>query len=136
MIPILRRYEGTYTHIPGVPHRELVHTYGRASVFVLVSVNDGFPNVVIEAMACGVPVIVSENVGVKDIIREGVDGFVVPIRDVGAIQERLTRLKEDPSLRARMGRAASLRARVFTWDRYGERLVEVYRSLLTEPGNL
>jgi len=132
IVPIFARYEGTFTHIPGVPHEQLYHTYSNASVFALVSINDGFASVVIEAMACGVPVIVSENVGARDIIREGIDGFVIPIRDVEAMKDRLTKLYENPCLCKQMGQAARLRAQEFSSDRYGDRLLEVYQHILSK----
>ena len=62
-----------------MPQEELAALYNTASVFVLPSLQDGFGMVVYEAAACGLPVIVTENVGAA--IRDGQDGFVVPIRD-------------------------------------------------------
>lgn len=85
-----------------------------------------------EAMACGVPVICSTNTGGEDIIRDGVDGFVVPVRDVEALKEKILYLYEHEEERRAMGRSALKRAREFTWDRYGERVVETYRNLLAK----
>jgi glycosyltransferase involved in cell wall biosynthesis len=68
-------------------------------------VNDAFGLVILEAMACGVPVVASDRSGAPDIIDDGVDGFVVPARDSAAIRERVERLR-DPRLRKRMGEAA------------------------------
>jgi len=130
MVPILAQYEGSFTHIHGIPHEELYRTYSDASVFVLTSLNDGFPNVVIEAMACGVPVIISENVGVRDVVRDGVDGFVIPIRDVGALKERLMLFYESPDLCQQMGRTARERAKAFTWERFGDHLLQIYQFIL------
>ena len=60
--------------------------------------------VVLEAMACGVPVIVSSEVGAKEVFADGVEGFVVPSRDVGALRSRILFLYEDAAVRARMSR--------------------------------
>lgn len=95
----------------------------QASVLVLPSIQDGFGLVVLEAMACGVPVIVSSNVGAKECVRDGVDGFVVPARDPRAIAERLEWLYADETRRDRMGLSAREQAMKYTWDAYRERLL-------------
>ena len=83
-----------------------------------------------EAMACGLPVICSTNTGGEDIIRDGIDGFVVPVRDVEALKEKILYLYEHEEERREMGRNALERAKGFTWDRYGERVVEAYKRIL------
>jgi glycosyltransferase involved in cell wall biosynthesis len=72
-------------------------------------------------MACGVPVITTPNCG--SVVRDGVDGFIVPIRDATAIADKVELLLADRALREHMGRSARERAREFTWERYGERLL-------------
>jgi glycosyltransferase involved in cell wall biosynthesis len=72
-------------------------------------------------MACGVPVITTPNCG--SVVRDGVDGFIVPIRDAAAIADKVELLLTDRDLRERMGRSARERAREFTWARFGERLI-------------
>jgi glycosyltransferase involved in cell wall biosynthesis len=106
--------------------RDVAAAYADASVFVLPSIEDGYPLVVLEAMASGRPVIVSENTGSKDAVREGVDGFVVPIRSPEAIAEKLAWLRDHPAERAEMGRAARRRAEEFPWERFGAELVAAY----------
>jgi glycosyltransferase involved in cell wall biosynthesis len=125
----LPEYEGVYRHINFVAQEKLPALYNSASVLVLPSIEEGFGMVVPEAAACGVPVIITENVGAT--IRDGQDGYVVPIRDVDALADRLLRLYENNDLRRQMG--ASAREYVlqhYTWDRYGERLLAHYRALL------
>jgi glycosyltransferase involved in cell wall biosynthesis len=100
-----------------------------SSVLVLPSVQDGFGLVVLEAMACGVPVIVSENVGAKDCVREGIDGFVVPVRDADAIAARLEWLHGHPTQRGGMGARARERAMSYSWDAYRSRLAEKIQAL-------
>ena len=75
----------------------------------------------LEAMACGVPVITTPHCG--SAVRDGVDGFIVSIRDSQALADRMQQLLEDRSLRQRMGASARERARDFTWTRYGQRLM-------------
>jgi glycosyltransferase involved in cell wall biosynthesis len=78
---------------------------------------EGMPLVVLEAMASGLPVITTPN-GPGDVVRDGIDGFVVPIRDPGAIIEKLEFLRANPDQRAEMGRNARERALCFTWQAY------------------
>ena len=97
--------------------------YRWADVVVLPSVSDTFGLVVLEAMAAGLPVIASENSCGPDVIRDGVDGFVVPIRDADAIAARLDVLAGDPGRLKEMGRQARRRARFFAGPAYADRLM-------------
>jgi len=122
------RQRGTF-ETPGFS-RDVAAAYAGSSVLVLPAIEDGFPLVVLEAMASGRPVIVSENTGSKDAVREGVNGFVVPIRSPDAIAARLQWLHDHPAERAEMGREARGQAERFTWERYGESLVGMYEDKL------
>lgn len=84
----------------------LENVYAKSSVLVLPSLADGFGYVVGEAMACGVPVIVTSNTGAADLVLEGINGFIVPPGDTEAIAERLHHLAQSPSLVKAMGKAA------------------------------
>jgi glycosyltransferase involved in cell wall biosynthesis len=103
------------------------------SVFVLPSLADGFGMVVPQAMACGLPVIVTENVGAADIVRDGRSGFIVPVRDVEALCEKLRFLHENRDLAREMGRQARQDVICgYTWDDYGDRLVGFLETLLRQ----
>jgi glycosyltransferase involved in cell wall biosynthesis len=120
-------YESSYRHVPFVPQEDLPALYHSGSVFVLPSLEEGFGMVAYEAAACGLPVIVTENVGAT--IRDGQDGFVVPIRDSDALAERLLRLYEDEDLRQAMGESARQYVQRFTWEAYHQEIVGHYRTL-------
>ena len=112
------RYLGTF------PLSGLREIYAQGSVFVLPSLADGFGMVVPLVMASGLPVILTRNVGAADIVTEGVDGFVVPIRDTEALKRRLLELYHDPEKVRRMSAAAVSKSRAqLSWDAYGDRLV-------------
>jgi len=121
---------------PGVRHKahepraRLPEIYRNADVMVLPSIVEGFGLTALEAMASGLPVIVSENTFGSDVITDGVDGYVVPIRDADAIAERFRTLWSDRSLRSTIGDAARRRAETFSWEAYGRRGVEVIRDAL------
>ena len=108
--------------LPHLSPPELVALYRRVSVFCLPSVDDGFGMVVLEAMREGVPVIVTENVGAKDLIRDGEQGFIVPIRDPDALKEKIEYFYRNEEQRLQMGMAARRLAEVYTWDRYGDQV--------------
>ena len=128
----LRRYRKLFQHVSNVPRARLADIYRMADVFVFPSLIEGMGLVVLEAMASGLPVIVTPN-GPGDIVRDGVDGFVVPIRDPDAIVDRLEYLRANPQVRAEMGRNARERALVFTWDAYQAHVVEALNEMLKFP---
>ncbi|HEY4365567.1 MAG TPA: glycosyltransferase family 4 protein [Bryobacteraceae bacterium] len=85
------------------PNPEVMEILSKASVFVLPSRCEGTPRVVIEAMASGIPAVGSDVGGIPYLIRDDQTGFVVPVGDVDALEERLRQLLSDAPLRARMG---------------------------------
>ena len=85
----------------------------------------------LQAMACGLPVICTTNTGGEDIIRNGKEGFVVPIRDVEALKEKILYLYNNPEKCKRMGYNAKKMVREnFTWDYYGDRIIKKYKEIL------
>ena len=96
------------TYVGQVPRSRVMAEFRRADVFVLPTLCDSFALVHLEAMACGVPVITTPNCG--SVVRDGVDGFIVPIRDPEAIADKIELLLADRALRERMGRSARARA--------------------------
>lgn len=123
----LSRYFGAYRHLPFVPHDQLPALYHSASVFVLPSLQDGFGMVVYEAAACGLPVVITENVGAT--VRDGQDGFVVPIRNPEALAEKLLYFYEHEAERRAMGNSAREYVSQFTWTRYHAELIDHYRAI-------
>ncbi|NDJ53496.1 MAG: glycosyltransferase family 4 protein [Chloroflexi bacterium] len=124
----LPTYSGLYRYERFVPHHQLVRLYQQSSVFVLPSIQDGFGMVVYEAAACGLPVITTENVGAE--IRDGKDGFVVPIRDPDTLAENLLQLYEDAALRQAMGASARAYVENQTWERYHAELKSHYDNIM------
>jgi len=131
--PFFKKYAGRYKWIGHVPQRELARHYSQSSVFVLNSVQDGFGMVIIQAMACGLPVIATTNTGGPDIIREGENGFIIPIRDVITLKERLVQLYKNPEEGKRMGVSAVKRVKEgFTWGNYGNKMAKEYERILNK----
>jgi starch synthase len=114
------RDSSSVRHIDNVPRSDLPRLYAMAHVFVSPSLVEGFGLAALEAMACGLGVIVSENSFGYDVVTNGSEGYVVPIRDHVAIASKLRFLFERPDERARMGRAARARAELFPWHRFAK----------------
>lgn len=129
---VLARFAGPKVRIIGeVPRDRAAEYYRQADVFVFPSVNDAFGLVILEAMACGLPVIATKHSCAPDVVVDGVHGFIVPIRDVGALKERLGHMYLKRSEAREMGCAARQRILdTFTWDHYGERVCGEYSRLV------
>ena len=132
--PILSQYEGIFRYVAPVPKADLYQFYGTGDVFVLPSLADSFSLATLEAMACGLPVVVSENTGAADIVQEGRHGHIVPIRNVDQLCQRLEELAADPERAKALGQAARVRAQEMTWARYGREALQAYRGLLMKSG--
>jgi glycosyltransferase involved in cell wall biosynthesis len=114
-----------------VPQSRLKEIMSASHVLVLPSVEEGLALVQAQAMACGCPVIATENTGARDLFTDGIEGFIVPIRDANAIAEKLQLLADDPQLRSRMGEAALQCVRSMGgWEQYGERMYQIFSELL------
>lgn len=122
-LPNIVRVEGF------VPHARVVEAMGEADVLLLPSHGEGFPNTLIEAMACGLPSIVTPVGGVPEIIEAG-GARLVPVRDAQALAEAIDALCKDEPLRQAMGVAAfaALAAR-YTAESVLPPLAEVYEAL-------
>jgi glycosyltransferase involved in cell wall biosynthesis len=123
------RDEPGIRHVPAVPRSELPSYYRLADVYVLPSLAEGFPLTTMEAMASGLPVIVSTHTFAHDVVTDGEDGYIVPIRDAESICTRLRTLADEPDRRRQMGEAALATAQRYSWTRYGERIVDLFRGL-------
>ena len=110
-----------------VPRADIQQEYAQADILVLPSLAEGSAGVTYEALAVGVPVITTEAAG--SVVRDGIEGFIVPERDPEVLANRIEELVENRELRARMATAARERAKEYTWDKYAERLLEVIRTL-------
>jgi len=99
-------------------------------VFTLPSDYEGFPYVLLEAMAEGLPVVSTRVGGSEDAILDGENGFIVPVGDPEAMAGALGRLLSDESLRRRFGRKSLERVQAFSVDKMVEATLEVYKALV------
>ncbi len=116
-------------YIGQMPRSEIIKEFLLADVFVLPSLAEGMALVHLEAMACGIPVITTENCG--SIINNLEEGFIVPIRDPVALADKINEIIEDRNLRNKMSIAGKIKARKYTWENYSKNLLNCVENLDT-----
>jgi glycosyltransferase involved in cell wall biosynthesis len=132
IMPFLQRYGRANVILKGTfQQSRLFEQYSQGSVLCMASIEEGLAMVIPQAMACELPIIGTLNTGAKDIVRDSIDGFVIPIRDVEALKERLSFLYSHPNQGREMGETARKRIlESFTWDHYGDQIVKQYARAL------
>jgi glycosyltransferase involved in cell wall biosynthesis len=113
-----------------MPQAALKDIMSRSHVLVLPSIEEGLAMVQAQAMACGCPVIASEHTGSTNLFTDANEGFIVPVRDVDALAQRLQYLADQPEARAEMSRRALQRvSQIGGWGAYGDSAMAIYRAL-------
>ncbi len=113
------------------PWPVLADHFSRGTVFCIPSVEDGFAIVLLQAMACGLPVLGTHNTGAPDAVRNGQEGFLFPIRDVDAMKESILWCYQNREKCDEMGQAAQKRALDhFQWKDYGDKIAAFYEAKL------
>ena len=123
---------GQHRWIPTLHHAGVLREMHEHDLLVFPSLFEGFGLVVLEAMAQGTPVITTEHTCGPDVIDDGIDGFIVPIRSAGAIAEKIELLNADRERLTSMKDAARHKAEAHGWEPYRERLVMMAREVMGE----
>jgi glycosyltransferase involved in cell wall biosynthesis len=115
-----------------VPYEKLHERYESADIFALCSSAEGMPLVVLEAMATGLPVVASRVQGIEELVRDGINGYLIddPSKPQ-VLADRLSRLIEDSETRLRMGAEALRSVGKYDWSNIAERYLEIYRRVLS-----
>jgi len=115
---------GRCENMPGI--------FAQADIACLPSYSEGMPKVLIEAAACGVPLVATDIPGCRDIARHEENGLLVPVKDAARLADAIERLLRDRELRERMGRRGrDLAVRDFSLDMVVNRTMDVYETLLS-----
>jgi glycosyltransferase involved in cell wall biosynthesis len=109
----------------------LRQAYAAADIFVLTSVYDQYPQVVLEACAMGLPVIISDRVGVKAVLRNGEEGYIVPYGNSPFLAEKIKCLILDPEMRKRMGKKARAKAEKYSWSAIAASYLDYFSGILS-----
>jgi len=119
--------------VGSVPNREMPSYYQKASVFLFASHGgEGIPRSILEAMACGVPVVATEIAGIPEAVKEGVTGFLVSPRNPQSIAEKTATILGNQDLRAELGRnARQMIEKEFSWEKMISRIVAVFKEVTT-----
>lgn len=115
---VLKHHLQNVTFKLNVSLKELISIYHSSDVFVFPSLCEGFGHVILEAMATGLPVITTENTAGPDIITDKYDGFIIPIRSVDALIEKIDFLYRNPDINIAMGKRAAETAKKYTWQNF------------------
>ena len=127
-----KRFPSSVTVVRNVPHAQVMAGWMHCAVAVVPSIwPEPFGQVVVEAMACGKPVVASAVGGIPDIVTDGESGLLVEPGNVNALREALRVLLLDPAKRAQMGMIGLQRARLFTVSTVVDRIEQIYAELLT-----
>jgi len=130
---ILAAHEGEFVFQGHQPRAKLAEYLSRCDVLVLPSIEEGLALVMAQAMACGLPVIATTNTGAEDLLTDGVEGFIIPIRAPQVIREKIQWLLDNPDQRRVMGAAALKRVKSLGgWAEYGKRSLAIYHEVLKE----
>ncbi len=113
----------------GVWKDDIEKVYLASDIFSMLSKFDTFGMAVLEAMSASLPVVISENVGAKDLVRDGMNGYVVNSADIGLISSRIE-IMLDHRIRERMAEGAYKEAKNHTWDRMAEKILHIYDETL------
>jgi glycosyltransferase involved in cell wall biosynthesis len=125
---LMHRYAGNLRGVEFVGFVSNIEDYYRqASVLVFPTLAEGLAKVVLEAMASGRPVITTPVL--KPVVREGLDGFYVPLRDVAALKERMLYFHQHRDELGRMGKNAAEQAQRFTWERFSRQIADIVATV-------
>jgi len=132
--PFVEQYANEHIKLLGSQSQNTLNWYySQADVFALLSLEEGLAMVQAQAMACGLPIICTTNTGGEDLIEQGKSGFVIPIRDIDALKEKMLFLFENREDCKEMGESAKAKVQdAFSWDNYGDGIVNEYERILAK----
>ena len=115
-----------------VDRSRVLQYYQNADVFVTASTWEGMPNTVLEAMACGLPIVATDVSGSQDLVQNGKNGCLVPVGDPQALAAAIQFLVDNPLERRRMGdQSRRIVAQYFSWEHIAAEYAEVYQRVLS-----
>ena len=108
-------------------HNRMPKYYNKAQLFILPSKNEGMSNTILEAMACGLPIITTRTGGTGELIKG--NGILVPVEDSQAIARAVLKIMAEPQSRKKMAEKSRQIALEFSWRKQAMKYVDIYKSL-------
>jgi glycosyltransferase involved in cell wall biosynthesis len=130
IVYLLKKVEIPVKFLGRLPRKRLLNELSASSLYVFPSLSDGWAMTVTEAMARGLPIITTKNVGSSELIENGKEGFVIPIRDVKSLREYILYFYDNPDEVKRMGKNSFEKINKYTWEKYGYNLIKIYNEIL------
>lgn len=115
-----------------LPHKKIAGFMNHADVFVLPSISESFGMVNLEAMACGLPIVATRVGGIPNVIKNGVNGYLVEAKKPDEIAEKILLLLQNPQLRMEISQRNKEDVKAYTWENITNSLEKVYLKILTE----
>lgn len=112
-----------------VPHEKVAEYYQKSDVFVLPSLNEGMSNVILEALASGIPVMATDTGGTRELLSDGVNGFIVRMRDADDLAEKIEKMILKPELQQNMGEESRKLAEQLSWEKVAGEYVDLYTKV-------
>ena len=113
-----------------IPSKELISCYLTSDIFVSAALVEGLSLVSIEASASGLPLVMTDIPGNKDIVLDGTNGYLVPPKNTSALAEKIIALLKDDKLREKMGRSAREISKSYDWSIVAEQYINLYKKII------
>jgi len=124
------KLKGCVEFVGQIPNERVPEYMVASDVFVLPSLSEGFPIVILEAMASGLPIVATKVTGLPEIVKDGENGLLVEPRNPQQIAEKVLLLFEDNELREKISRNNKKEAKKYSWETIVQSLEDIYRSYL------
>ena len=135
--PEFQKIKKKYSHITNIKfvkkqkQEVLKYYYNNSDVFVLCSIEEGLAMVQAQAMACGLPVICTTNTGGSEIVDDDISGYIIPIRNIEILKDKIKILYNDRDKLEEMSKCAHAKANNnLSWKNYGDRMLKIYSELI------
>ena len=131
--PLIKKYykNKNINFIKPIKQNKLINFYNSSDLFITCSIEEGLSMVQAQAMACGLPVVCTTNTGGDEIIDQNKSGYILPIRNIDILKEKINYFYNNPEIRIVMGKNALEKANNFlSWENYGKKMIKFYNTIL------
>ena len=124
------KIENNVKLIGRVPREEIMPYYEEAGIFVMTSLNEGMSNAMLEALGAGLPIISTPTGGAEELVKDGINGYLIKFRDSDDLAEKLKILINDPKMREMMGAESRRIAETMSWQNVAGEYFELYKKVI------